>query len=621
MRLRHTLLASSLALALASLTACGTSAQAPAAPQAAVVQSAADPRPAAAPAPAAPTVAAAPPAVQQTAAAQAASAAYDFDMDVFHPVVARNGMVATEQELASKIGLDILKAGGNAVDAAVGIGFALAVALPNAGNLGGGGFMVVHDAKTGKNVALDFREIAPKGATRDMYLDASGKVVDGKSLYTHYAIGVPGTVAGMEHALKSWGTMPLAKVIAPAAALADKGFPVSETLAKILQQEKKNMGQWPATRAIFWKNGEPLKAGDPLVQKDLAASMRLIGQQGARAFYQGAIAQKIAAETAPHAGAVTLADLRDYQVVERTPTTGTYRGYQIVTMPPPSSGGPHLVQILNMLEPLPLAQWGANSAQTIHYLAESMKLAYADRSEYLGDPAFVKIPLKGLTSKAYANELLKTIDPNAARPGKSIKPGKPQPYESDQTTHYSVVDKAGNAVAVTYTLNTNFGSGIVAKGTGILLNNEMDDFSAKPGVANAYGLVGGDANAVAAGKRPLSSMTPTMVLKDGKPVLVTGSPGGARIITTVLQTVVNVIDFGMNPAEAASTPRVHHQWTPDELRIEKGLSPDTIALLKARGHNVQLKASMGRTQTIQLRGGALYGYSDPRNPDGKTLGY
>ncbi len=621
MRLRQTLLASSLALALASLTACGTSAQAPAAPQTAVVQPAAEQRSAAAPAAAAPAVAAAPAAVQQTAAAQAASAAYDFDMDVFHPVVARNGMVATEQELASKIGLDILKAGGNAVDAAVGIGFALAVALPNAGNLGGGGFMVVHDAKTGKNIALDFREVAPKGASRDMYLDAGGKVVDGKSLYTHYAIGVPGTVAGMEHALKQWGTMPLGKVIAPAAALADKGFPVSETLAKILDQEKKNMGQWPATRAIFWKNGEPLKAGDALVQKDLAASLRLIGQQGARAFYQGSIAQKIAAETAPHAGAVTLADLRDYQVVERAPTTGTYRGYQVVTMPPPSSGGPHLVQILNMLEPLPLAQWGPNSAQTIHYLAESMKLAYADRSEYLGDPAFVKIPLKGLTSKAYANELLKTIDPNTARSGKSIKPGKPQPYESDQTTHYSVVDKAGNAVAVTYTLNTNFGSGIVAQGTGILLNNEMDDFSAKPGVANAYGLVGGDANAVAAGKRPLSSMTPTMVLKDGKPVLVTGSPGGARIITTVLQTVVNVIDFGMNPAEAASTPRVHHQWTPDELRIEKGLSPDTIALLKARGHNVQLKASMGRTQTIQLRGDAMYGYSDPRNPDGKTLGY
>ncbi len=615
MPLRHTLLATSLALALASLTACGSTPQRDAAAaQPAKAATAATQHivvPVAEPAPA----------VQQTASAQAASAAYDFDMDIFHPVVARNGMVATEQELASKIGLDILKAGGNAVDAAVGIGFALAVALPNAGNLGGGGFMVVHDARTGKNIALDFREMAPAGASRDMYLDANGKVVDGKSLYTHYAIGVPGTVAGMEHALKSWGTMPLAKVVAPAAALAAKGFPVSETLAKILQQEKKNMGQWPATRAIFWKNGEPLKAGDTLVQKDLSQSIRLIGQQGARAFYQGAIAQKIAAETAPHAGAVTLADLRGYKVVERAPTTGTYRGYQIVTMPPPSSGGPHLVQILNMLEPLPLAQWGANSAQTIHYLAETMKLAYADRSEYLGDPDFVKIPLKGLTSKAYAAELLKTIDPNAARPASSIKPGKPQPYESDQTTHYSVVDKAGNAVAVTYTLNTNFGSGIVAQGTGIVLNNEMDDFSAKPGVANAYGLVGGDANAVAAGKRPLSSMTPTMVLKDGRPVLVTGSPGGARIITAVLQTVVDVIDFGMNPAEAASMPRVHHQWTPDELRVEKGLSPDTIALLKARGHKVAVKPTMGRTQTIELRGGALYGYSDPRNPDGKTLGY
>ena len=593
MRIRHTFFATSLALALASLPACS------------VLPGATAPL-------AAPTT---------TAAAQAASAAYDFDMDVFHPVVARNGMVATEQELATQIGLDILKAGGNAVDAAVAVGFALAVALPNAGNLGGGGFMVVHDAKTGKSTALDFREVAPIKATRDMYLDANGKVIDGKSLYTHYAVGVPGTVAGMAHALRAWGTLPLARVIAPAAALADQGFPVSETLAKILQQEKANMGKWPATQQIFWKNGAPLNAGDTLVQKDLAQSMRLIGQQGAKVFYEGEIAQKIVAEMAPHAGAVSMQDLREYEVVERAPTRGTYRGYEIVTMPPPSSGGPHLVQILNMLEPMPVAQWGSNSAQYLHYLAESSKLAYADRSEYLGDPDFVKIPLKGLTSKAYAASLAKGIDPGKARSGKSIKPGQPQPYESDQTTHYSVVDKAGNAVAVTYTLNTNFGSGIVATGTGILLNNEMDDFSAKPGVANAYGLVGGDANAVGPKKRPLSSMTPTLVLKDGKPTLVTGSPGGARIITTVLQTVVNTIDFGMNPAEAAATPRVHHQWTPDELRVEKGLSPDTIALLKQRGHHIAVKPSMGRTQTIQIRNGALYGYSDPRNPDGKTLGY
>ena len=594
MNIRQTLLSASLALALASLAACSATP-----PQAST----------------------APAAVQQTSAAAAASAAYDFDMDVFHPVVANNGMVATEQELASRIGLDILKAGGNAVDAAVGIGFALAVALPNAGNLGGGGFMMVHDAKTGKSVALDFREVAPLKATRNMYLDDKGNVINGKSLYTHYAVGVPGTVAGMEHALKKWGTMPLDKVIAPSIALAEKGFPVSETLAKILRQEQKNMGQWPATTEIFWKNGAPLKRGDLLVQKDLGQSMRLIAQQGAKAFYEGAIAQKIAAEMAPHAGAVTLQDLREYKVAEREPVRGTYRGHEVVTMPPPSSGGTHLVQILNMLEQWPLAQWGQNSAQTLHHMAESSKLAYADRSEYLGDPDFVKIPLKGLTSKRYAESLAKTIDPNRARPAKEIKPGQPQPYESDQTTHYSVVDKAGNAVAVTYTLNTNFGSGIVAKGTGILLNNEMDDFSAKPGVANAYGLVGGDANAVAAKKRPLSSMTPTLVLKDGKPTLVTGSPGGARIITTVLQTVVNTIDFGNNPAEAAAAPRVHHQWTPDELRVEKGLSPDTLALLKQRGHNIAVKPSMGRTQTIQIRNGMLYGYSDPRNPDGQTLGY
>ncbi|MBO0942537.1 gamma-glutamyltransferase [Acidovorax temperans] len=594
MNIRQTLLSASLALALASLAACSATP-----PQAST----------------------APAAVQQTSAAAAASAAYDFDMDVFHPVVANNGMVATEQELASRIGLDILKAGGNAVDAAVGIGFALAVALPNAGNLGGGGFMMVHDAKTGKSVALDFREVAPIKATRNMYLDDKGNVINGKSLYTHYAVGVPGTVAGMEHALKKWGTMPLDKVIAPSIALAEKGFPVSETLAKILRQEQKNMGKWPATTEIFWKNGEPLKRGDLLVQKDLGQSMRLIAQQGAKAFYEGAIAQKIAAEMAPHAGAVTLQDLREYKVAEREPVRGTYRGHEVVTMPPPSSGGTNLVQILNMLEQWPLAQWGQNSAQTLHHMAESSKLAYADRSEYLGDPDFVKIPLKGLTSKRYAESLAKTIDPNRARPAKEIKPGQPQPYESDQTTHYSVVDKAGNAVAVTYTLNTNFGSGIVAKGTGILLNNEMDDFAAKPGVANAYGLVGGDANAVAAKKRPLSSMTPTLVLKDGKPTLVTGSPGGARIITTVLQTVVNTIDFGNNPAEAAAAPRVHHQWTPDELRVEKGLSPDTLALLKQRGHNIAVKPSMGRTQTIQIRNGMLYGYSDPRNPDGQTLGY
>ncbi|KGG93957.1 MULTISPECIES: gamma-glutamyltransferase [Comamonas] len=609
MQLRTTALTASLLIALAGLSACSSTATLePASNERAAIRNDA-------------TAQAAAPAVTQTAAAQAAAAAYDFELDVFHPVIAKNGMVASEQELATQIGVDILKAGGNAVDAAVAVGFALAVALPNAGNIGGGGFMMVHDARSGKDIALDFREVAPKGASRNMYLDAGGKVIDGKSLYTHYAVGVPGTVAGMTHALSRWGSMPLARVMAPAIALADKGYPVSVTLAKTLDQEKKNMGRWPATQAVFWRNGAPLQSGERLVQKDLAQSLRLISQQGAKAFYEGAIAQKIVTEMAPHANALSLQDLRDYKVAEREPVRGSYRGYQIVTMPPPSSGGAHLIQILNMMERWPMNQWGADSAQSVHYMTEAMKLAYADRSEYLGDPDFVKIPLKGLISKGYASELAASIKPQQARPAKDIRPGRPQPYESDQTTHYSVVDKAGNAVAVTYTLNTNFGSGIVARGTGILLNNEMDDFSAKPGVANAYGLVGGDANAVQAGKRPLSSMTPTLVLKDGKPVLVTGSPGGARIITTVLQQVVNHIDFGMNPAEAAATPRFHHQWTPDELRVEKGFSPDTLALLRQWGHKVALKASMGRTQTIEIRDGLLRGASDPRNPDGKTMGY
>lgn len=609
MQLRTTALAASLLIALAGLSACSSTATLePARNERAAIGHDA-------------TAQAAAPAVTQTAAAQAAAAAYDFELDVFHPVIAKNGMVASEQELATQIGVDILKAGGNAVDAAVAVGFALAVALPNAGNIGGGGFMMVHDARSGKDIALDFREVAPRGASRNMYLDAAGKVIDGKSLYTHYAVGVPGTVAGMTHALSRWGSMPLARVMAPAIALADKGYPVSVTLAKTLEQEKKNMGRWPATQAVFWRNGAPLQSGERLVQKDLAQSLRLISQQGAKAFYEGAIAQKIVAEMAPHANALSLQDLRDYKVAEREPIRGSYRGYQIVTMPPPSSGGAHLIQILNMMERWPMNQWGADSAQSVHYMTEAMKLAYADRSEYLGDPDFVKIPLKGLISKSYASELAASIKPQQARPAKDIRPGRPQPYESDQTTHYSVVDKAGNAVAVTYTLNTNFGSGIVAKGTGILLNNEMNDFSAKPGVANAYGLVGGDANAVQAGKRPLSSMTPTLVLKDGKPVLVTGSPGGARIITTVLQQVINHIDFGMNPAEAAATPRFHHQWTPDELRVEKGFSPDTLALLRQWGHKVALKASMGRTQTIEIRDGLLRGASDPRNPDGKTMGY
>ena len=556
-----------------------------------------------------------------TNASQSAANRYDSSNDIFHPVYGKNGMVASEQGLATQVGLDILKQGGNAIDAAVAVGFALAVVLPNAGNIGGGGFMVLHDDKTGKDVAIDFREIAPAKASRDMYLDNQGNVIDGKSLFTHDASGVPGTVAGMEYALKKWGTMPLSKVLEPAIKLADKGFIVSDVLAQTLKEEKSTLGKWSASKAIFFKNGEPLKSGDLLVQKDLAKSLRLIAKQGAKAFYQGEIATKIAKEMQSHGGTMTLEDLKAYKVVERQPIIGDYRGYKVVTMPPPSSGGVHLIEILNMLEHYPIKEDGVNSAKNIHHMAESMKLAYADRSEYLGDPDFVKIPVTGLTSKAYANELAKTIDDNKARLSSNIKPGKPQPYESDQTTHFSVMDKAGNAVAVTYTLNLNFGSGIVVEGTGILLNNEMDDFSVKPGVPNAFGLVGGTANAIEAKKRPLSSMTPTIVMKNNKPWLVTGSPGGARIITTVLQSVVNTIDHEMNPAEAIITPRVHHQWLPDELRVEAGISPDTIKLLQDKGHKVVTKAPMGRIQIIQADDSGFYGYSDPRNPDGKTLGF
>lgn len=556
-----------------------------------------------------------------TNASQLAANRYDSSNAIFHPVYGKNGMVASEQGLATQVGLDILKQGGNAIDAAVAVGFALAVVLPNAGNIGGGGFMVLHDDKTGKDVAIDFREIAPAKASRDMYLDNQGNVIDGKSLFTHDASGVPGTVAGMEYALKKWGTMPLSKVLEPAIKLADKGFIVSDVLAQTLKEEKSTLGKWSASKASFFKNGEPLKSGDLLVQKDLAKSLRLIAKQGAKAFYQGEIATKIAKEMQSHGGTMTLEDLKAYKVVERQPIIGDYRGYKVVTMPPPSSGGVHLIEILNMLEHYPIKEDGVNSAKNIHHMAESMKLAYADRSEYLGDPDFVKIPVTGLTSKAYANELVKTIDDNKARLSSNIKPGKPQPYESDQTTHFSVMDKAGNAVAVTYTLNLNFGSGIVVEGTGILLNNEMDDFSVKPGVPNAFGLVGGTANAIEAKKRPLSSMTPTIVMKNNKPWLVTGSPGGARIITTVLQSVVNTIDHEMNPAEAIITPRVHHQWLPDELRVEEGISPDTIKLLQEKGHKVVTKAPMGRIQIIQADDSGFYGYSDPRNPDGKTLGF
>ncbi|HLR30438.1 MAG TPA: gamma-glutamyltransferase [Paenalcaligenes sp.] len=551
---------------------------------------------------------------------QATSAAYDDSYSIFQPVIAQEGIVATEELHATQAGIQALQNGGNVIDAAVTIGFTLAVTLPNAGNIGGGGFMLYHDAQDNQTYALDFREIAPQGANKDTFLDSAGDVIDGRSLYSHYAVGVPGTVAGLVYAHEQWGQLPLEELLQPAIQLAEDGFDVSHTLANALERTAERMEPWSATTDIFWHDGRPLQAGERLVQKDLAQSLQLIAQDGAQAFYQGSIAEAIATEMQEHPGAITLEDLQNYAVALREPLTGEYRDHTIATMPPPSSGGVHLLQILNIAEQWPLSDWGHNSADMVHHLSEAMKYAYADRSVYLGDPDYFDVPVKGLTNKAYAHDIADKID-NQATPAEAIQEGNPHDYEGDQTTHYSILDDAGNAVSVTYTLNTNFGSGIVVPGTGILLNNEMDDFALKPGVANAYGLIGGEANAVEAGKRPLSSMTPTMVFKDGTPILVTGSPGGARIITTVLQTVLNAIDYEMNPAQNAASPRFHHQWLPDELRLEQGFSPDTVHLLEERGHNISVKPAMGRTQTVQQRNDALQGYSDPRNPDGRTLGF
>ncbi len=550
-----------------------------------------------------------------------ASIQYDTSYDIISPVRAKNGMVSSEQGLASQIGLDVLKRGGNAIDAAVAVGFALAVVLPHAGNIGGGGFMLIHDAKSGKDIALDFRELAPALAHRDMFLDGSGKIVPGSSTSSHLAVGVPGTVAGLDLALRKYGTMSLKDLISPSITLAEQGFEVTPYLAQLLEASRNQLGKWPSSRAIFFNGDRPLRAGEKLVQKDLAKSLRLIAQQGPKVFYEGEIAQKIVAEMKNHGGMINADDMKSYQAVERQAVTGNYRGYQVVSMPPPSSGGVHVIQMLNMLEHYPLGNQGLNSAQNIHTMTEIMKLAYADRAEYLGDPDFIKVPVAGLTSKKYADELVKKIKLDQATPSAQIKPGKPIPYESEETTHYSVADRFGNVVATTYTLNLLFGSGIVATGTGITLNNEMDDFSVKAGVPNAFGLVGGDANAVAAKKRPLSSMTPTMVLKDGKPFLVTGSPGGSRIITTTLQIILNVIDHQLNPAEATIAPRIHHQWEPDMTRLERGFNVDTLELLKAKGHKFSIGRSMGRTQTIKVTPEGFEAFADPRNPDSRALGY
>jgi gamma-glutamyltranspeptidase/glutathione hydrolase len=537
------------------------------------------------------------------------------------PVEAAHGMVASSSPIASQVGVDIMKKGGNAVDAAVAVGFALAVTHPSAGNIGGGGFMVIHLSR-GRSTTIDFREVAPRAATRDMYLDKNGNATD-QSRVGPLAVGVPGSVAGLALAEQEYGKLTLADVMAPAIDLAANGFILNDHEAESLAHAKSLFDTFPASAKKFLKDGEPYHTGDRLVQPDLAKTLRLIAAHGAAAFYHGPIADQIAAEMKAHGGLITTADLAAYKPVERQPIEGTYRGYDVISMPPASSGGIALVELLNILEGYPIAKDGFNTPQTIHLMVEAEKRVYADRSRWMGDTAFFHVPEAGLTSKAYAASLRAGIDPKKATPSTAIAPGAPAAYESSQTTHYSVVDASGNAVSTTTTLNGGFGNGEVVAGAGFLLNNEMDDFSAKPGVPNMFGLTGGEANAIQPGKRMLSSMSPTIVTKDGKVFLVVGSPGGSRIITTVLQVIVNVIDHGMNLQQAVDAPRFHHQWLPDDIRIErKGFPPALVQALGKMGYQVKAEGDMGDVEAIMIdpATGARYGAADPR-AGGRAVGY
>jgi gamma-glutamyltranspeptidase / glutathione hydrolase len=547
----------------------------------------------------------------------------------FQPVIAEHGMVAAQEKIAAQVGADILKAGGNAVDAAVATGFTLAVTHPQAGNIGGGGFMLISLGGGKKITSIDYRETAPAAAGRDMFLDASGNVDRDKARYSRASAGVPGTVAGLLYALEHYGTMPREQVMAPAIKLAEEGFPVPYGLAFALAKSRERLGQDPSSVAYFeHPGGEPYKFGDVLKQPDLAKTLRAIAANGVPGFYEGPVAQLIAQEMKQGGGLISLEDLKDYRPVEREPIRGTYLDYTIVSMPPPSSGGVHVIQMLNILEGYDLKKLGHDTADTIHRLVEAMRRAFADRAKYLGDPAFVKVPVKGLVSKEYAAQLREGINLERATRSEEVSAGRPPSEEGDNTTHFSVMDKAGNAVSNTYTLNLAFGGGYSVDGAGFLLNNEMDDFSAKPGAPNAFGLVGGDANAIAPGKRPLSSMTPAIVLKNGAPYLVTGSPGGSTIITVVLQEILNVLAFNMNVAEATAVPRIHHQWQPDTVITERGVSGDTLRILEARGFILPKNPDgsfqhrvLGRANSIMKAGGLYLGAADTRDGDGAAIGY
>jgi gamma-glutamyltranspeptidase / glutathione hydrolase len=540
--------------------------------------------------------------------------------DTIHAVAAEHGMVVAQEKIAAQTGADILRRGGNAVDAAVATGFAMAVTYPRAGNIGGGGFMVIHLAQSREDVAIDYRETAPARTTPQIFLGPDGKPDIAKSRDSALGIGVPGTPAGLALALEKYGSgkFSLKELLQPAIALARDGFVVADDLGDTLAAGQRRLAHWPSATKIFSSpDGTPLHDGDRLVQPDLAATLAAIADRGPRGFYQGPVAEKLVKAIDDAGGIMAAEDLRSYQAIIRPALRGSYRGYDIVSMPQPSSGGVVLLEMLNILEGFPMAELKQGSAPSLHLMIEAMKRGYADRAHYLGDPDFTNAPVATLISKDYAAKLRASIDPDHATPVAQIfSPSR----EGSNTTHFSVVDSLGNAVSNTYTLNFPYGVGLVAEGTGVLLNNELDDFTAAPGASNAFGLVGYEANLPGPGKRPLSSMSPTIVLIDNRPVLVTGSPGGSRIISTVLQVIVDVLDYHMDVAAAVDAPRLHHQWLPDEVRIERGFSDDAIAGLRARGHRVTETLGQTSANSIAVSDHGLLGAPDPRTRGAEAAG-
>ncbi|NCX77611.1 MAG: gamma-glutamyltransferase [Proteobacteria bacterium] len=538
---------------------------------------------------------------------------------IVHPAVSNSGMVVSQHYLATEVGKTILDQGGNAIDASVAVAFALAVVLPRAGNIGGGGFLVLHNAEENKNYALDYREMAPAAANRDMYLNEDGSVNKSTSRLGYLASGIPGTVAGMWEAHQKFGSMPWKDLLKPAIQLAQAGFKVSPFMADSINRAHSSMKDYPSTVKIFFPEF-PLKPHHNLVQKDLAATLKRIAQNGRDGFYKGKTAKMIAVAMKKNNGLITEDDLKNYKTVWRDPLVGNYKDFKIVTMPPPSSGGVHLIQMLNVLSNFNLNSLGHNSRDYILLLTEVMKYAYADRSKYLGDPDFYEVPVSELTEQAYAASIANSINVGKITSSDEISPGAMLPPEGMETTHFSISDKFGNTVSNTYTINSSYGAKVVVEGLGFLLNNEMDDFAAAPGIPNQFGLLGGEANKIEPYKRPLSSMTPTIVFFQDKPYLITGSPGGSRIITTVLQMILNVIEFEMEVSDATVQPRIHHQWKPDVLGLEKGFNSSIIEQIMQSPQKVYVHSPGTSLESIVLKNSYHYGFGDTRRPDSLAKG-